>query len=211
MSKIFRWLGPGTLTDFIGKPPRAVEHMGRRDDGRGKVIEGDIVRESTVDPAKLDAWVKTGTAEYINLAEKVVDKLGGSKQSDESKKESERLQAIADQAAASARLTILSEIRKTMASPLFTQLEREDAEKGILDIPAEKLTYALEATKRELDRRQKAAGRKTRGSGLADPATPLEGAGPKAADGDAMIADGKADAAKDGGDSSDAGKGEAGK
>lgn len=162
--KAFRWNGPGTLTDFVGKPPKAVEHLGRREDARGKIVEGDIVREHTVDPKKLDEWVKAGMAEYVNLAQNVADKLGGSKQNEESKRESEHLQAVADQADVTVRLASLSEIRRVMNHTLFTDAERAAAEKEFPSIPSSRLPEVLADTKAELERRQKAEETKTAGA-----------------------------------------------
>jgi hypothetical protein len=157
MSKPFRWIGPGIFTDFV--------------DGKAfAAVEGEVVRDHTIDPEKLDSWVKAGTAEYINLAENMGNKLGGSKKSDESKREAEALQRAKDQTDANTRLAVISEIRELIRSPLFTDADRAEFEKEIPTVPADHIAEVLENAKRELELRQKAA-QDLVGSG--------EGAGPK--------------------------------
>ncbi len=158
MSKVFRWLGPGVLTDRVGG--QAVQHMGRREGPDGKLIDGDIVREHTVDPKKLAAWVKAGLAEYVNLAENAVDSLRGGKQSEESARGGQQVQAAQDQADAAARLAALAKLRRTLSGPLFSDEDRKKAEEKFAELEPARIRDAL-----------------AQRSGLADVAFAMQGLG----------------------------------
>ena len=166
MGKAFRFIGEGVLKDSVNG--RVVVYMGRRTDANGRVIEGEIVRNHTIDAAKLDDWVKQGRAEYVNVVENVVDKVTGSKPSAEAEREAEIHQATAAHTDARMRLQALADLRLIIASPVFDDSDRELAEMELGEVPTAGLRAYLNTCVRERDRRldakPKAKGKKGKDS-----------------------------------------------
>lgn len=173
MGKAFRWIGEGVLKDIVGG--RVVVHMGRRLDATGHVLEGEIVREHTIDAAKLDAWVKDGRAEYVNLVENVVDKVGGSKPSAESERESAIHQQSANHTEAAVRVQALGDLRR-ITDDLDADA-RGIAEMELAETATADITAFLDLAQRERDKRRPGAD-KPKGRGKKPADTDLDGAGP---------------------------------
>lgn len=159
MGRAFRYIGPGVLKDIV--EGKVIVHMGRRADAAGHVIEGEIVRNHTIADAKLDAWVKDGRAEYVNVVENVVDKVTGGpasgKPSPEAARESAIHQQTADHTDARMRMQALADLRTVMASAVFDDDDRKIAEMELAEAPTVSLPLVIDATTRERDKRIDAA------------------------------------------------------
>lgn len=165
MSKAFRWIGDGVLKDVVGG--RVVVYMGRRIDATGHVIEGEIVRNHTIDDAKLESWVKAGRAEYVGAIENVVDKVTGAVAktngtSAESEREASVHQRAADHTDAVLRQRALADLRLVIASEAFDDDDRNLLEMEFAEVPTARLRDLIDTTTRERDRRLDTAKPKAR-------------------------------------------------